>query len=533
MAKFSYFFFLIFLFSNFLFAQIGVSKRLEMEIQKKLGDDFRVLNLGEKGILLMLESQETLKQSKREILLTFYDTLLNSKWTRSIVVDQLSKLDKSCMENQEMYFLMNKQDYDYEIWKINLENGMPEKIAYEKLTDFEISRFDVLNKVLILGGEVKNSPTVFLYDYQKGKALKPLTNLHGMKANLNQMVTLPNDSTFALVLGSKNYADSKLYFSVYDNYGKLLRNWEQEPQEDRYLLTYRLYFANKEEMYLFGTYSLNKIGRAQGIYAGYFVGKEQKSLRYYDFSYLNNFLNHLGEKKKAKVLEKAKEKREKGKVYQLDFSLFVRDLQVNNDRILLILESYLPVYAESTGSSTLGRMSWLNMNNNSYYNRLFYDRLLDNNPINRRSPLIYKYKHAAVCAFDRSGKLLWDNEFTYEDLESPSPLFFTETSLKADSAVILHLQEDKLYLKRTHKSFPVEKNISFSLEKQTGNELDKIENREDEGLSYWYGKYFVLFGQQEIRQMQANNNFLKRKVFYLSKIYDNGENPKEEPDKKR
>ncbi len=532
MTKFSYFFFLFFLFSNSLFAQIGVSKRLEMEIQKKLGDDFRVLNLGEKGILLMLESEEVLKQGKREILLTFYDTLLNSQWTRSIVVDQLSKLDKSCMENQEIYFLMDKQDYDYEIWKINLGNGMPEKVVYEKLTDFEISRFDVLNKVLILGGQVKNSPTVFLYDYQKGKALKPLMNLHGTKANLNQMVTLPKDSTFALVLGSKNYADSKLYFSVYDNYGKLLRNWEQEPQEDRYLLTYRPYFANREEMYLFGTYSMNKIGRAQGIYMAYFVGKEQKSLRYYDFSYLNNFLNHLGEKKKAKTLEKAKAKREKEKIYQFDFSLLVRDLQQSGDRILLTLESYQPVYAESTGTNTFGRLHWLNMNS-SYYNRLLYDRLMDNNPASRRSPLMYKYKHSAVCAFDRNGKLLWDNEFTYEDLESPRALFFTETSVKTDSAILLHLQENKLYLKRTYKSNPVEKNISFSLDKQTGNELDKIENREDEGLSYWYGKYFVLFGQQEIRQTQENNNFVKRKVFYLSKIYDNGENPKEEPDKKR
>lgn len=533
MIKFSSFFFLSLLFCVSLFAQIGIEKRLEIEVQKKLGEDFRVLNLGEKGVLLMLESEELLKSSKREVLLALYDTALNIKWSRSIVIDQLSKLDKSCMENQEIYFLMTKEGYNYEFWKVNLENGMPEKIEYEKLTDFEISRFDVLNKVLILGGSVKNSPTVFLYDYQKGKALKPLSNLHGTKATLNQMVTMPTDSTFALVLGSKNYAEPKLYFSVYDNYGKLLQSWTQEPQEDHYLLSYRPYFLNREEMYLFGTYSLSNTGRAQGIYVGYFVGKEQKSMRYYDFSYLNNFLNHLGEKKKAKALEKAKAKRAKGKVYQLDFSLLVRDLQVSKDRILLTLESYMPVYVENTGANTFGRLSWLNMNNNSYYNRLFYDRLLDNNPINRRPPLLYKYKHAAVCAFDKSGKLVWDNEFTYNDLESPQSLFFTESSIKGDSTLMLHLQEDKLYLKRTYKSNSVEKNISFSLEKQTGNDLDKIENRENEGLSYWYGKYFVLFGLQDIRQIQANNNFVKRKVFYLSKIYDNGENPKEELDKKR
>ncbi len=501
------------LLSQWSFAQIGVVQRTELEINKKIGDNYKVLSLNESGILVFIESEESLKGGKKEFIIAKYDSTLQQSWVRSFVMDYDSRLGLHDQDGDYLYFMVVKEDKEYDILKIHLPSGLIVAVKYEKIVEMDITHFVALESILLFGGMVDSRPVVVHYDYVNGKP-KVLPAINTLKATLNRLEVCKEDrSIFVLLTPLSNKKKESFFYNIFDMDGTLLTNTIVPYEKDYILYSFQPYLVSRNEQYLFGMYSLLAKDKAQGIYVTHIVNNEQDFIRFYDFSYFKNFFNYLG-KRKDKTLSKIKGEREEGNIYKHDYSFLVRELKFIDEKIVFIADSYSPIYREGMNSfmnTNMMMMRGMNMSYRNLMNVNDYMRVPTN-----RGPVGYRYKHGIVCAFDKKGKMLWDNSLEYKDLESMSGLSpQLQVSTGTDSLTLLNFQDKKIYYKRTDKSLAVE--AIREVEIPDKEEADKkLDDREDEAVMQWYGDYFLMYGIQKMKGVGGASN--SRRVFYLSKL---------------
>lgn len=494
------------------FAQVLAVKRTDLEINKKVGDNYKILNLQEKGVLTVIESEEVLKGGKKEFIIAKYDTTLFQSWAKSFIIDYDSHIGHHYQDGDYIYFLIAKDKKDYDILKLHTITGSLQSIKYEKIVELDVAHFVAMGDILLFGGMIDGRPVVVHYDYVNSKP-KVLPIINTLKANINRLDICKEDhSIFVLLTSNTNKKKESFYYNIFDSEGKLLTNTIVPYEKDYILYTFHPYLVSKNEQYLFGMYSLLAKDKAQGIYVAHIKNNEQDFIRFYDFAYFKNFFNYLA-KRKDKMLSKIKEQREEGNIHKHDYSLLVRELEISEDKILLIADSYTPLYTE-------GMNSFNGFNNFGLYNRNMSYMMNGMNQMNQRTnygnktPSGYRYRHGIVCAFDKQGKMIWDNSLEYKDLESKMKLEpQLSVSMGTDSLTMLHLQDNKIYYKRTDKSLQVDEIREVEIPSKEEAEL-LIADREDEEVIHWYGDYFLMYGVQKLKNV-ANTS---RKVFYMSKL---------------
>ncbi|TAE00069.1 MAG: hypothetical protein EAZ97_07025 [Bacteroidetes bacterium] len=504
-----------FLLSNLLFAQLEVIKKQELPVIKAIGSNYKFVHLSEKGLFLMLESEESLRNSKREVLFTKYDTALNRLWSGFISIKYASVMQQHCLDNNDLYYLIYREEFEYDILKINLETGLMEIVPFEKIMDLKITGFEAAQGVLFLGGMVDNMPVVLQYDYKNSSVPKVLSSIFQVKANLNALVIDQKRESVCVFMTEKNNTNPDLYFNVYDLEGKLINKWIKKSSDEQAFLTFKMFAPNSQEQYLFGTYALGNRSKAQGFYVNRFFNKEESYVYFYDFSYLNNFFNYLGEKRKNNMFEKIKKRQNKGKTFIHDQQLFLHDLVFGEDKIYLTAESYTSsvqdnstnsAYPSSLANSNLIYRGMSGLRSYQPYSSLF-------STPSRRQNFVYRYKNSVVCGFDKTGKLLWDNSFEFENLNYPQLMPILQTGFQQDSITMLHLQDKKILFKQTKNSFAIDSLQKF--EPKLIAEGEDLKDSEDENIDFWYGNYFLMHGIQDIKDEEKQQ---RRKVFYLAKI---------------
>lgn len=512
---------MLFLFAPTAFAQLTVVKRADIEINRKNGDNYKILNLQQEGLLVFLESEEYIKGGKKELIITKYDTALQATWTRSVAIEYSSSLGLHYLDKEYLYFLIPQEDKKYDIFKLHIPSGLLSSIKYEKIAELEITHFAASDNVLLFGGMVDSRPVVIHYDYIDGKP-KVLPTINTLKANINRLEICSNDrSIFILLTPNNSKKKERFFYTIFDINGKLLSNiavpYEKNENDDRetedILFTFQPYLVSSNEFYLFGMYSLVAKDKAQGIYVMHILNNEQpEPTRFYDFAYFKNFFNYLG-KRKDKVISKIKEERQEGNIYKHDYSLLARELKIVGDKIFFVADSYTPLYREGMNqfsSLNTGLLRYTDMSLRS----MMYANDFMRSPMTR-GVVGYRYRHGIVCAFDKKGKLLWDNSLEYKDLETNmhlQPQMHITTG--TDSLTMAYFNDKKIYYRRTDKSLAVEE--IKEVEIPSKEEADKMLNdREKEVVTAWFGDYLLMYGVQQFKG-GANGN--SRKVFYMSKL---------------
>ena len=507
----------LFFFCQLSSAQISVVKRTDLEINKKVGDNYNVLNLEENGILTIIESEEVLKGSKKEFIISKFDSTLQQNWTASFITDYSSHIGLHYQDGDYIYFLINKDKKEYDIFKLHIHSGMMVAINYEKIAALDIAHFVAVDNVLLFGGAVDGRPVVVHYAYTVSKP-KILPIINTLKANINRLdICKADKSIFVLLTNNTNKKKESFYYNIFDIDGRLLTNTIVPYEKDYILYSFQPYLVSKNEQYLFGMYSLLAKDKAQGFYVAHIVNNEQDFIRFYDFIYFKNFFNYLG-KRKEKTVNKIKEDREEGNIYKHDYNVLVRELQVFKDKILLVADSYSPLYRDMNSMNSLNNNWGVYNRNMSSMSNMFngMNRIGQMSSYGGKVPSGYRYRHGIICAFDKKGKMIWDNSLEYKDLESNArlePQIYVNTG--TDSLTMLNFQNEKIYYKRTDKSMQVDeiKEVEIPSQEEAKATLD---DRENESVVHWYGDYFIMYGIQKLKIATPSNP--SRKVFYMSKL---------------
>jgi hypothetical protein len=497
-------------------AQIQVIDHTEITTKSEEGSDFSdytAVPLGEDGLLVSLTHYV---KTKKEILIAKYDTTFKNVWEQKHIIKGEDKIVHYVVADSFIYYLVDKQRYEYEILKINLYNGAMRVINYEKILKATYTEICAAGNIILLGGEAENNPVVLHLNIETGRQqiLPSLVQKSTYLASLS--IDTENDVILAIVAGKYNsYKYSFFYFYGLD--AKLRYNVTIPDNKEYNLQTFRPLITGKDEVLVFGTYSSPKWKRPQGIYSLKIKDKKENGFRFYDFSYLNNFFNNLSEKKREKMLAKVKRGRKKDSPVRYSNDYFISPLRVEKDRIYLSLEGYNPVY--ENGNNAVNNMTgnpYFRGGNSRVYNNRGGSRSLWQNRGNTNTSVTvsYKYEQGIVCSFDTKGKLLWDNQFDFDDFESQKIFPFFSYSVKDDTLALFRLDEKELFYKQTVKS--TEQDLISEYKVPRRDSLDNVINRSDEILMHWYDDNYLVSGYQIVRNQLYNP--ARRKVFYFTRL---------------
>jgi hypothetical protein len=512
--KLNLFLFLITGFFSSSLAQIQVIDHTEITTKSEAGSDFSdytAVPLSEDGLLVSLTHYV---KGKKEILIAKYDTTFQNVWEQKHLIKGEDKVVHYVVSDSFIYYLVDKQRYEYEILKINLHNGTMRVINYEKMLKATYTEICAAGNIILLGGEAENNPVVLHLNIETGRQqiLPSLVQKSTYLANLS--IDIENDVILAIVAGKYNsYKYSFFYFYSLD--AKLRYNVTIPDNKEYDLQTFRPLITGTDEVLVFGTYSSPKWKRSQGIYSLKIKDKKENGFRFYDFSYLNNFFNNLTEKKHERMLSKVKRGRKKGSPVRYSNDYFISPLRVKDNRIYLSLEGYNPIYQNNNGMNTPNMVNpYFATGNSRVYSNRTGNRNMWQQTRNSSTTVSYKYEQGLVCGFDTKGKLLWDNQFDFDEFETQKIFPFFSYSVKDDTVALFRLDEEELFYKQTIKS--KEQPLISEYKVPRRDSLDNVISRSDEVLMHWYDDNYLVSGYQIVRNQLYEP--ARRKVFYFTRL---------------
>ena len=503
LTKYSILFSLILLLASCFdsLGQLEQPDRIEI-IMEDEDEYFQVLSAEENGVILYREVRNRETRMERKYQVVLIDSALNKKWESSYYVHLKYILRGFEYFGNHFYLLFQRNTEspkaDLFVMRIDLTTKANQTFLIEREYAMELTEFEVLGNSLIFGGYTNNNmPTLIRYEFGKSQ----VTVLPGIFNEKSEIEHLEVDDELRLVnvLTSFKTRDGgrSLSLKTFTEEGELLKNVNLQPSEERSLLFGRTVKLAADVELVVGTYTRKRSDLSRGIFLARVSENGEQVINYYNYADLKNFFSYMKAKRQKRIEERIKRRKVKGKKNKFNYRLLVHDVVERDGRFIMVGEAFYPKYSQS---SFYGGFYGYGTGN---YNTFFEG---------------YKYTHAVVFGFDRRGRLLWDNSFEINDIESYTLDQYVHISSTDEEMALLYLFENEIRTKVIRGN--------EVLEGKTFNELkltfedDVLSNSESEygGLERWYGGNLFAYGVQKIKNLKDDGVRLNREVFFINKL---------------
>ncbi len=485
---------------------INQTNRLEIEI----GDDdhdFTVIPGEENGLMLVTETSRT-QSDGLQWMLQGIDTSLNIVWKRSLVTPFGSYFKGYEYSDDHYYLLFGTSEYrreDMSMWRINA--ATTDTVRYEINTVFpiDLKYFEIVGNTAILGGYAFYKPVILLFDMttRRPKVLPGIYN------NFSEILdVVPNDDLRIFTVIMTERMPNKLNtvsIKSFTSDGTLIQNRNLLPGEDKSLLDGASTTFLSGYQYVAGTYARKKSEFSRGLYLARLKNGIQEFIEYHNYGDLNNFFSYMSDRREQRVKERIKRRKSLGKKIRFNYRLMVHDIIERDNEYILVGEAYYPRYRSAT--TTYGRpyagFGGYGMPNS--FNPYFIG---------------YRYTHAVVVGFSKSGDILWDNSFEINDVQTPVLREFVKVTVDedGDKIVLLYLYDNTIRSKII-KGNEILEGITFNPVKLSyESDEAKSTDKEVEGLEIWYDNKLFGYGKQKIKNIREKDVKLNRRIFYINKI---------------
>jgi hypothetical protein len=502
-----------------LTAQQGIplpdpGKPVRVEISAKSDDEtYRLIPCGSAGVVLFYKSVETTAEGRIKWYFSLYDQNLQQLWIRSVGLPEGMDFNCSGVLSDTVNLLFRKggkdksDKYNIDLLRLSLQQGrfisFPGKIPAEsEILDMALSR----DRAFIGLNSPGLAASLLVMNLRNGRPVRFLLS-EDPASTLNRIQINPFDGKLDAVFVihySKN--QQELYFSEYDTAGIHLPKAligtltaEKDIKKTEFLP------LNETSFLVLGTYGPMTSGRKSqkdktaeettGFFTTLLEGTLQKSISFYNYLDLKSINNLLGEKELLALKKKAMKKNRSLGDYSIGLQMILHPPVVHGQQIVLLAESCYPEYHTE------------NFTDFDFYGRPFTNSytIFDG----------YRYTGGMAAAFDRDGKLLWDNSIEIHNLIAAEAGPRINLTFSGNDAVFSYLSEGKIGSK-VIRGFDVVEKTDFS-PVMLPLESDKLQAETRSRMVPWYDHYFLCSGFQEIRNINAEGQN-KRLVFYFSKI---------------
>ena len=494
-------------------------KTVRLEIPADMdADSYHVEPMGQNGVLIFYASNEVNEMGKRNWYFGLFDKKLNQEWLKFVSLNDPIEYKGARLNGKRLHLLfrnsgkMKGSSYDfYELVTYDAANQSFSQISGTLPEKCEIAGFEVIDNTACLALNLNKFTTDLLFVSLISGDLFPE---HLSPDNECMIIKLDVDRMSRHFIVAQKVVSDGRYIKdrilLYTPSRKLVHEYQIEAPDGIKLLRDFLFFPNyPEQLIVVGSYDIvagrmaslkdvrdTETARSAGFYFVKFENFTQTSFNYFDFLHFNQL---QGVTKQPEVVNTrtvidstgAKEK-------QRVLTSFVHlteavGLKMNGEYIVSA-EIFSPQYRTET------RMDY------DYYGRPY--------PYTYRVFNGYKFEDAVVAEFSADGNMLWDNELILNELVSYKRK--SNTCLVADSPYLTmaYANGGKLY-SQTYQDG----------KKITGDEIyvagfftrDKVIEDEDNTLIHWYDDFFLIYGDQVIRNRTMSDNE-DRAVFFVNKV---------------
>ncbi|PWJ55570.1 hypothetical protein CLV98_11346 [Dyadobacter jejuensis] len=477
------------------FGQLQQTDRLEIPTQSYSSEFFEVFTLGDQGLITLTRS-ERFSGKNQDWQFVKYDTTFQQLWSVGYRVDNKYVPIMAYQGEYAGFWLFVQPDTEhYFFLQLDYADGHFNSFQGDLLSGIEVQQFKVIGSKALVSGYYRSRPVVMVHSFfdHTTRVLPGLfeKNTEINNVEINEIDGYINVTTYA-------YRKRNCIFDIrtYNYEGKLLKKTTlSDPNYS--VISGQIVPLNADDSYLIGNYSVGCTEYSQGLYVTHIRDNEPSQPEFIEFSRLQNFFNYLKPKRKAKILEKIGKRQRLGKENKFRYRLLVHDLIQREDEIVLVAEVYYPNQRTSTPIVSSG------------LSRQYYGRTMEG----------YKYTHAIVCAFDRQGKLLWDNCIAIKDLESYDLQQMVQVTPVDDYFILAYPQDGEIYTEVIRRNEVVVNSEKYKIKPNA--EGEKILNDSESYLAPWYGQYFLAYGSH---RLGASSMSFGREVYYINKLtYDTSE----------
>jgi hypothetical protein len=493
-------------------AQIRQPNRYEVEVENE-EDYYDIIPPENLGLMLIRKNTDLIEKNKTGWECIALDTALNERRSDKIFIETDYDLKGYDYASGKIYLLFeNKKNGAAEFYLCDYDflSGTNDIVKIKRLFDIDLTEFEVLDEVLILGGYINLKPAVVFYSL-KDKKTKVLPGFYFDKSKLLQIDVNDEAKTIKVLtsLQAPGMRNLTMNIRTFSSDGEMIENSTLEPDERVSLVTGRIVNVNTYVSLVAGTYANRRSEYSQGIFLTRIDKGGDKKLMYYDYGDLDNFFNYMKARHFEKVKDKIHRKKIKGKKAKFNYRLLVHDVIEYNNTFTLIGEAYYPYYSDNYGNyGSYGSYSSYGFWSNPYYNPNYSFSRFDG----------YKYTHAIVIGFDRKGRVLWDNSFEINDATSFALKPLVQASIKDNRIVLLYNYENVLRTKIIQGKEVLEGKSFNTINLKFQDDEAQDNDSKFGGLERWYNDTFYAYGVQRIRNTKETGVKLNREVFFVNKI---------------
>ncbi|MEQ8417281.1 MAG: hypothetical protein RIF36_03155 [Imperialibacter sp.] len=478
-------------------------KRVEFEIKNTNYEDYVVYSCEEEGLSVYHQTEH---KNKDGYLWEFIklDTALDMKWRRELYLPFASRIIGYDYSPGFMYYLIREKQYKQEellVMRMDLEKGDTTKFNINTVFPVNLTQFEVVGSTILMGGYTNYRPVIIRYNlFDQRPQVVP-----GFYADYAEILRLETDDrlrTFTVTMSEKT-TDKRTTISVrsFSESGDMIRNILLQPDESKSLINGAPAHLEMDRQFIAGTYGHKRSTYSRGLYIATVGSDGQQKIDYYNYADLENFFSYMRAKREQRIKEKISRRKVQGKRVKFNYRLLVHDIIQDGDKYTLYGEAYYPRYSNYSGYERFGGYTY--GRSNTYFNPNF---------------LGYKYTHAVVMTFDKSGKLLWDNSFEINDVTSYDLQQFVHVSTSGDEVALLYMFENVIRSKIIKSDEIIEGKTFNDIELTFEDDEVRVSDNEVGGLSVWYGKTFYTYGIQDIKNLKDNRVNLNRNVFFINKV---------------
>jgi hypothetical protein len=441
-----------------MYGQLSQNNEIHIPINIDKEEDFTVLPLKEKGILV-LNSQSTLFGKKAFLNFLKFDSTLTLQWETKFEIGDNFELEKYFFNLDNLYCLFKETEKtNIKILKLDLEKGFGFLTEAKMLTKMDIEFFAAVGNKVIIGGKYNDRPVVELTD---------------------EIYVMHRDDRKC------NFS-----FSIYDYEGRLVKIMELGGK-NKVILSGKIITLPNNKLMLSGNFSENCSDFSTGFYLMPLANQEE--IKFFYFADLQNFYSYLPLKRQEKITARMNTKKAKGKDIKMRYRINLHEPISIGNEITLLAEVYYP----------------------EYKNTVMLERSILNSMSARPSKEYnnYKFTHALICTFDTTGRKTWDYSINLKNLESTTLNEKVQITVYNEGYLVAYPKEELINSNFITKNFESKDFSTLDMKKNDEKKIGVSDLTLD--LVSWFDHTYLAFGNKTIR---AESGIISKEYFYISKL---------------
>lgn len=495
--------FLLFCFTSQSQTDLVYEKRIEFELE----DDYEEESILEFGALGFVVQSMNRKISKTDNVWRYelFNTDLEKVKEKKIKLDNGFWLDEVFIAKDMIYTLFSDKKGNYTILSLN-----PATLEYDKTMGVvpkksRITDMAILGDYAFFNAKIKKESLLIAINYKTGKQKFIPLNVKDVNPKKifveNFQILEDSREVFVFVKVIEARRESDIYVLQLNEEGKKIKEYNLSGRLKENIVSISASRVGEGVYNFTGTYSTKSNALSEGLFFCHVQNRKIDFIKRFSFADLEDFFAYLPERKQEKLAQKKKRKEAKGKELVINYLIADHNVILLDDGSMFLGEAYYPTFRREPQMETV-------VVNGVSQTRTSYRRVFDG----------HQYTHAVLGKFDNEGNLLWDKSFEMWPSYKPyyAKRFISIAEREQSSIKMVFANRNRIVSKSVDFEGKVLLNEE-SEEIETGYTGDK-EKYSFSNIDYWYGNYFLAYGQQKIKNKSDKNVKKKRKVYFVNKI---------------